>query len=146
MSGLAQVAINTARERHPRVELIFKSLDTAKEVNAPQLALARLEAKRLERNCYLDIEACFVNDALRLQQQIDAEVFAAAFRDDAVALDSEWIEKDLKGFSFVVESVEHEPDVIVVEDVVALGDGGAHFVGIVCRFESNVEKLRIEPD
>src|SRR6185369_4861362 len=92
------------------------------------------------------VETGLMNDALRLHQQIDAEVFAATFGDDAVALDAEWIKKDFEGFALVVERVEHEADVVVVEDVVALRHRGADFVWLVSGFESDVEKLRIETD
>src|SRR5215218_760230 len=106
MSRLAHVAINAARERHPGIELVLKTFDATKEVSAPQLALARFEAQRLERNCYFDVEAGLVNDAFGFHQQVDAEVFTASFGHDAVALNSEWIEKDFERFSFVVEGVE----------------------------------------
>ena len=85
-----------------------------------------------------------MDDALRLHQQIDTEVFTTTFRDDAVALNSEWIKKDFEGFAFVVERVEHDADVVVAENVVALRDRRADFVGLVGGFESDVKKPGIE--
>src|SRR5690349_5470894 len=146
MSGLAETAVDAARERHPRVELILKALDAPEEVCAPEFAFARFEAKRLERNRDLDVEAGLVNDALRLHQQVHAEIFAASLGDDAVPLNPQRVEKDLESLAPVVERVEHEPDVIVLKDVVALGHCRAHFVRLVNRFESDVEKLRIVAD
>src|SRR5690349_9128924 len=146
MTRLAQVAIDAARERHPRIKLALKTLDAAEEMHAPEFSLARFEAQRLKRNCDLDVEPSLMHDALRLHQQIDAEVFATTFGEDAVALNAEGIEKDFEGFALVVERVEHYADVVVAEDVVALRDGGADLVRLVSGLESDVEKVRIETD
>src|ERR1044072_9202650 len=146
MARLAQVAVDAARHRHPRIELVLKTLDATKEMRAPEVSFARFKAQRLEWNRDLDVETGLMNDALRIHQEIDTEIFATSFGDDAVALDAEWIEKDFERFAFVVERVEHEADVIVVEDVVALGHGRADLVGLVSGFESDVEELRIETD
>src|SRR5689334_10701606 len=143
MSLLTQIAVDAARERHPRIKLVFEALDAAEEVRAPEFSLAGFEAQRLERDRDLDVEASLVNDAFRLHQQIDAEVFAASFGENAVALNAERIEEHFKGLALVVESVEEEADVIVLKDVVALRDRRAHLVGLVGRFESDVEKLGI---
>src|SRR5205085_3995838 len=146
MSGLTKITVDTARKRHPRVELVFKTFDAAKEMRAPKFAFACLESQRLERDRDLDVETGLVNDAFRFHQQIDAEVFAATFGDNAVALNSERIEEDLKRFALVVEGIEHEADVVVVENVVALRDRGADSIGLVSSFECDVEELRIETE
>src|SRR6185369_6086047 len=115
-------------------------------MRAPKSSFAGFESQRLERNRDLNFESGFVNDAFGFHQQVDAEVFTASFTDDAVALNAEWIEEDLEGFTFVVERVEHEADVVVLKNVVALRDCRADFVGFVGGFECDVEKLRIEAD
>src|SRR5205085_6864370 len=79
MSGLTQITVDTARKRHPRIELVFKTFDAAKEMRAPKFAFACLESQRLERDRDLDVETGLVNDTFRFHQQIDAEVFAATF-------------------------------------------------------------------
>src|SRR6185369_14936753 len=86
--------------------------------------------------------------ALRLHDQIETEVFTLSFGPDAVGLDAERIEVKLVRSSLVVESVEENADVVVVPDVVALRDVGAHFRRIVETMKCEVEKVRIvaEPD
>src|SRR5687767_12212239 len=115
MSGLTEIAVDAARKRHPRIELVFETLDATEEVRAPKLAFACFKTKRLERDRDLHSVAGLVDDPFRLHQQVDAEVFAAAFSKNAVCLNTERIEESLERFSFVVESVEKEADVIVLE-------------------------------
>src|SRR6185369_332368 len=146
MARLAQVAVDAARHWHPRIELVLETLDATEEMRAPEFSFAGFEAQRLERDRDLNVEARLMTDALRIHQEIDAEIFATSLGDDAVALNTEWIEKDLEGFALVVERVEHEADVVVIEDVVAFGHGRANLVGLVNGFESDVEELRIEAD
>src|SRR6185369_5126462 len=68
MARLAQVAVDAARHRHPRIELVLKTLDATKEMRAPEFSFAGFEAQRFERDCDLDVEAGLMNDALRIHQ------------------------------------------------------------------------------
>src|SRR6185369_7461253 len=43
MARLAQIAVDTARHWHPRIELILKTLDATKEMRAPEFAFAGFE-------------------------------------------------------------------------------------------------------
>ena len=83
------------------------------------------------------------NDAFRLQQQVDAEILASAFRDYAVTLNSQRVEKYLKSSSLIVESIEVEAHIVIAENVVAFSERGSHLVRFIVGAESDVKKLRI---
>src|SRR6266550_3565373 len=143
MSSLDEIAVDTAREGHPRIQLAIETLDAAKEVSTPELSFARFVAQRFERNCDLNYISVRANNAFRLQEQVDAEIFPSPLGEYAVTLYAERIEKYLKGPSLIIEGVEVKTHIVVAEDVVAFGDGGSNFVRLIERPESKIEKLRI---
>ncbi len=143
MSGLGQPTILVAIHRDPHVERVVKSLRAAPEVNAPQLVFTGNVAQRLERNRDFDRVAIFGKDPLRLHDEVQAEVFALAFGPDTVGLHAERIEIKLVSSPLIVEGVEENADVVVVPDVVALGDVGAYLCGIVETVKRDVDKTRV---
>ena len=54
MAGLAEITVDTTRERHPRIEFAIEALDATKEMRAPEFSFAGFIAQRLERNRDLD--------------------------------------------------------------------------------------------
>src|SRR6185369_505565 len=100
-------------------------------------------AQRLERNRDLDRVAIFREYSLRLHHQVEAEVFAYAFRPNAVGLYAERVEVKLVSSSLIVEGVEKNADVVVVPDLVALRYVGADFCGIVETVKRDVKKMRV---
>jgi hypothetical protein len=58
-------------------------------------------------------------------------------------LNAERIEIKFVSLAPIVESVEEDADVIVVEDIVALGDVRAHLVRFIETMKGYVDKLRV---
>ena len=113
------------------LELAVEALNAPEEVRAPKLAFAGFITKRFERNRNLDDVTVFIDCALRFEQQVHTEVFAATFSENSVSLDSERIKKYFKCPPLVVKSVEIETDVVVLENVVALGHRRTNLVWLI---------------
>ena len=110
------------------------ALHHAGDVEAPGLPLAAGIAQALERNPDLDLVAPLGDPALRVPDEVGILVDAArhqaahlagALAPHAVALHAERIDAEEEGAAAVVEGVEVEDDVVLVVDVVPVGDGGA---------------------
>jgi hypothetical protein len=114
-------------------------------VRAPEFIFAGNVAQRLEGNGYLDDPTVVRHAALRFHYDVRIEIFAVV-GPTAIGLYPERIEIKLIGFASVVESVEQNADVIVVEDVVPLGDGRANFVRLVVTMKGDVDEFRIAPE
>jgi hypothetical protein len=110
------------------------ALDDASDVEPPALGTASRIAETLEGNSNFDLVAPTGDPALRLPGEVgigigtagdEAADLSRAFAADPVALNSQRIHPEEEGPSPVVEGVEVEHHVIVVVDVVAIGNGGA---------------------
>src|SRR4030095_7172900 len=87
-----------------------------------------------------------MDHTLRVHQDVNAEIFTAAFGHDAVALNTQRVKEHFKRLALVVESIEHDTDVIVLKDIVALGHRSPDLVRFISSFEGDVEELCVESD
>src|SRR5258706_88855 len=84
------------------------------------LVLTRHVTQRFERNCYFDRPPVGAHYAFRLQHDVRIEIFVI-ISPDTVGLHAQRIEIKFVCLAAVVESVEQDPNVIVVKDVISLG-------------------------
>ncbi len=80
--------------------------------------------------------------ALRFKHKIRIEIFVI-ISPGAVGLNAERIEIEFVGLALIVKGVEQDANVIVIKNVISLGNVGSHFVGFVVTMKRDVEKLRI---
>src|SRR5438270_3706246 len=143
MSLLGQPTRDVAIDRHPHVEFVIESLDPPPEMRAPKLVLARNIAQRLERNRSFDRPTVGSDQAFGLHNDVRVEIFALAVRPNAVGLNSQRTEIEFIGLASVVERIKENADIIIVENVVALRNRGAHFVRLVITMKGDVDKFRV---
>ena len=105
MPVLTEQAGDGAVDGHPRICLVIEALNLSYEMNAPELVFARFIAQRLEGNRDFDSVAIISHNAFRFHHEVKAVVFAIAFREDAVSLHAERIEKHDVSTPSVVEGV-----------------------------------------
>src|SRR6185369_792322 len=137
MSRLGKPTVLIAVHRNPHVERIVQTLRATPEVDAPHFVFAGNVAQRLERNRDLDRVAIFGDHSLRFHHQIETEIFSLSLGPNSIGLDAERIEVKLVSTTLIVEGVEENADVIVIPDLIALGDVGADFRGIVEAVKCN---------
>src|SRR5256885_6331701 len=131
MSLLGQPARDVAIDRHPHVQLVIESFDPPPEMRAPKFVLARNISQRLERDRGFDGPTIGGHQALRFHDYVGIEIFALAVGPNAVGLNSQWTKVELVGLATVVEGIKENTDVIIVPDVVALRNRGAHLIRLV---------------
>ena len=109
------------------------ALHDAGDVESPGLRTASGIAEALEGNPDLDLVAPIGEPALRLPGEIgvlvdasgnEAADLAGALASHPVGLDTQRVDGEEECAAPVVEGVEVEDDVVVVVDVVPVGDGG----------------------
>src|SRR3982074_2170122 len=98
---------------------------------APQLALACFISQRLKGNRHLERPAIAGKHSFGFHHDVHAKVSARSFSHDSVSLHSEWIKADHIRAALIVEGVEEDTHVVFAENLVTLGNGSPHFVGLV---------------
>ena len=71
---------------------------------------------------------------------------AGTFSHDSVSLHSERIKADHVGPALIVEGVQKDAHVVFAENLVALGHGSPHLVGLVVTMKGHVEGPGIVAD
>src|SRR6266446_1346751 len=145
MTLLGQPARNVARYWHPHIELVVEALDAAPEMRAPQHTFAGIITNRFKRYRNFNRITVAGQHSLRLEHNVEAKVFISSSIPRAVCLYAKRVEIKLVGFALVVESIEQDADVIIVKDVVSLGNIYAHLVRLVVAMERNIKKSLIIP-
>ena len=111
-----------------------------RDVNAPVLLRLRLIAQALERNAHFDFVAALGDAALRLEDEVGAEIgrlaaagrprrAARAFGERAIELDAERVDAEHQRLAAVVVGAQKDDDVIVGLDAIAIGERRAHGAG-----------------
>src|SRR5438876_2577546 len=143
MSLLGQPTRDVAIDWHPHIELVIESLDPPPEMRAPKFVLARYISQRLERDRGFDGPTIGSHQAFRFHDYVGIEIFALAVGPNPIGLNSQWAEIEFISLAAVVERIKENADVIIVPDIVALRDRGAHFVRLVVTMKGYVNKFRV---
>src|SRR2546422_4953986 len=128
MSGLREPTRDVARDRHPHIELIIETLDASPEMHTPQRTFPRVITNRLEWNCNFDRVAVVCDHTLRLNYDIETEVFALSISPDSISLHTERVEIKLVSLPLVVKSIKENADIIIIKNIVSLRNIRAHLV------------------
>jgi hypothetical protein len=108
-------------------------LDHARDVEAPALRTASRVAQALERDPQLDLVTLPGDPALGLPGEVRVRIGTAGneaadlpcpFTSDPIALNTERVHPEEERPSSIVEGVDVQHHVVVVVDVVAVGNGG----------------------
>ena len=134
-SGLREKRRGIAPGRRPAVLDALLRGD-AGDVNAPVLLRLRLITQALERDPHLDVVTTLGEAALRLKDEVLAEIrrlaaarrhgAARAFGKGAIELDAERVDAKHQRLARVVIGAEEDDDVIVGLDAIAIGKRGAN--------------------
>ncbi len=119
----------------------------APEVRAPALLRLVGEAKARERKRDLHLIAALGHAALRVPDRVEADVLRLApLRHAQVALNAERVDEELIAGGEIAIRIEHDAEVVVAEDVVALAKRRADLRGVVVGDEGDVEVLVVVRD
>ncbi len=130
-----------------KADLLGGPGEEADEEDAPGHDVLVREADALQGDAGLDRPALVVDRALAVPDGVEARLEVALDVDHAVALDAQGIDDEGEGALAVVEGVDVDEGQVVLEDVVALADGGLDLGRLVVETaEGEVEVLGVVGD
>src|SRR6266487_6192233 len=110
-------------------------------MDAPEFVLPRHVAKRLKRHCNFDCVTVLGYHTSGFHNDVETEVFSLTISPNSIGLDSERIEVKLIGFTLIVEGIKKDANVVVIKDVIALGNVRADLIRFVVTVKRDVQKL-----
>ena len=118
----------------------------APEIGPPDLLLAVGKAQAREWNGQLDLVALIGDPPFAGEDRVEGDVLAAVAGQAEIALNAQGIDEELVSPPQIAVGIQHQTEVVVGEDIVAVAQGDPHLSRIVVGDQGDVEVVVVVGD